>query len=412
MTRSLNAKEINKYLQDYCVQNTKGAGLFRMRQIMEVLGSPQESIKIIHIAGTSGKTSTSYYLADMLTKSGLKVGLSVSPYVDTVTERIQINMKPIDEKIFVDEANDLLNILFTNNIKPTYFEFMTSLMYWIFSKVDLDYAVVEVGIGGALDTTNVAQSSDKVCVITDIGMDHMDMLGNTIDSITKNKAGIIHSDNHAFMYSQGDLVDSVIGKRVKEVGAKLYTIKEGLINPHYDLVGYQARNWYLAHEVYEYLLLRDKFSVIDEAGLNSNAMIQVPGRMDEVFYGDYHLIFDGAHNPQKMSALVDSLKVKFGNYPMTVLLSVKEGKDLSSILEELKEITDNLVITNFDHKDDYPTHSVNGQLIKKLAIDIGMNNVVVEPDYELAFKNALESKQKVLITGSFYLVSIIRDLIK
>lgn len=192
MASSTKLEALDKYIQNYCSPVKRNSGLLVMKHIMGLLGNPHDSLNIVHIAGTSGKTSTAYYLADMLTKSGLKVGLSVSPYVDIVTERFQFNMLPISEKMFSNKANELIDTLKKEKIRPSYFEFMTAFTYWIFAYLEVDYAVIEVGIGGTQDSTNVAQSKNKICVITDIGMDHMEILGNTIERISENKAGIIH----------------------------------------------------------------------------------------------------------------------------------------------------------------------------------------------------------------------------
>jgi dihydrofolate synthase/folylpolyglutamate synthase len=145
--------------------------LDRMEQLMDYLGNPQNRLSVIHIAGTSGKTSTSYYIAALLHATGKTVGLSVSPHIDTIAERAQIDLRPLEESDYCEQLGIFLELIEKSGIQPSYFEVLVAFMYWLFDRRGVDYAVVEVGLGGLLDGTNVVDRSDKVCVITDIGFD-------------------------------------------------------------------------------------------------------------------------------------------------------------------------------------------------------------------------------------------------
>ena len=155
-----------------------------MKALMEHLGNPQNQLRVLHVAGTSGKTSTAYYCAALLKEAGKKVGLSVSPHVDTVNERLQINGQPMPEAEFCKVLSEFLDVVAESGIKPSYFELLVAMTYWEFARQKVDYAVIEVGLGGLRDGTNVIERADKVCLITDIGLDHTEILGHTLTKIT------------------------------------------------------------------------------------------------------------------------------------------------------------------------------------------------------------------------------------
>src|SRR5574344_2950696 len=165
--------------------------LDRMKLLMEYLGNPQDDLKVIHVAGTSGKTSTTYYIRALLQASSLKTGLTISPHIATIRERIQINGELVEEDSFVDYFNEFYDGVQGFDPKPTFFELVTAFAYWVFKKEKVDYAIIETGLGGRLDATNVVERTDKVSIITPIGFDHTDILGNTLKSIAGEKAEII-----------------------------------------------------------------------------------------------------------------------------------------------------------------------------------------------------------------------------
>ena len=174
-------------------------GLDRVRHLLKLLGNPQEKIKIIHIAGTSGKGSTAYILSNLIRSQNFKVGLTVSPHLLDIRERIQINNTLIDKKIFTKNLNDIAEKVKEIDTKKygqlTYFELLTVLAFYTFYKEEVDYAVVETGLGGLLDATNVVTSENKICVITKIGFDHTHILGKRLTDIALQKAGIIQKNN-------------------------------------------------------------------------------------------------------------------------------------------------------------------------------------------------------------------------
>lgn len=390
--------------------------LERMRPLMEALGNPQQRLKIIHIAGTSGKTSTAYYITSLLNRAGLKTGLTVSPHVDSVAERIQINLQPLSETEFAGALSEFLGILKKTGIEPTYFELLVGLAYWYFEKRKVDYAVIETGMGGLQDGTNIADNPDKVCVITDIGLDHMHVLGNTVPEIARQKAGIIYEHNQVLMNRQPAEVMEVFEDWVEKHSAELAVIdeaaQEGFTGNHtfQTLPEFQRRNWTLAYQAFLYLRKRDGLPELSPKEIYASMLAHVPGRMDEVKFGGKTIIMDGAHNEQKTEALISSFEGLYPNLKVPVLLSLKEGKEFQAVLPKLISVASELIITEFEGRQDLPVRSIAAIQLEKAAKQAGFEHVTSEPDQERAFKLFLSKINSVgLITGSFYLLGQLRD---
>ena len=194
--------------------------LENMRQLMNKLGNPQDSFKVIHVAGTSGKTSTVYYLSALLQAAGQTVGLTVSPHVDEVNERVQINLKPLPEKSFCQELGNFIDLVKQTSIKPTYFELLVAFAYWIFAKQKVDYAVVEVGLGARFDATNVLPAPEAA-LITNISLEHTRYLGKTVESIAWEKSHIIKPGTICVTGTSGDAL-KIVRTACARAGAKLH----------------------------------------------------------------------------------------------------------------------------------------------------------------------------------------------
>lgn len=416
-------KQANERLAAYVPQVKELLGkdvtLERMIPLMQILGNPQDKLKIIHVAGTSGKTSTSYYIASLLHASGKKVGLTVSPHLDSVTERVQINLEPINDKEFCNALTEFLQIIDKYQPAPTYFELLIAFAYWYFAKAKVDYAVIETGLGGMQDATNVAGKSDKICVITDIGFDHMHVLGNTLEEIAEQKAGIIKPKNQVFMYKQDAEVNEVF-KRVSSKNKAILTALEEqtersnimIPNDLLQLPLYQQRNWLLAYKVWEFIEQRDGLVAPSWEDMLKTLKQTVPGRMDTVNIKNKTLIMDGAHNEQKMQAFVSSFEQRYPGMKAAILLAMKQGKEYQAVLPILKPICNTLIITSFNTLQDLPINSINPQILANSAKKIGITNIESEPEPIKALDLLLQKPEKLLIaTGSFYLLSCIRPSI-
>ncbi len=384
-------------------------------QLMEHLGNPQETFKIVHVAGTSGKTSTAYYTAALLQAAGKKVGLTVSPHVDEVNERVQINLTPMPEAEFCRELSDFLQIVEDSGIKTTYFELLTAFMYWEFARQGVDYAVVEVGLGGLLDATNVVSRADKVCVITDIGLDHMRVLGQIIPEIAFQKAGIIQLHNPIFCYRQAEEIMDVIRRMAIKKQADLHTIEPSNDASFDFLPLFQQRNFGLALYVVQFVLARDNLPELPIAQIEKAAHTYVPGRMETLSIAGKTLIMDGAHNAQKMHALVESIRIRYPDQPVAVLLSFvaeREGR-VESGITELSKIAHDIIITTFEGGQDTPHGSVDPKDIVAACEKVHFTAHETVPDIKAAVTTLLKRPEPILlVTGSFYMLSHVRPLLK
>lgn len=419
MTHIRTIQEVEKVLARYIPLSRTITGrditLGRMKILMDAISNPQRSLRIIHVAGTSGKTSTAYYIAALLSQAGYRTGVTVSPHVDSVTERLQINLVPLGESEFGAELEELLGLI-PPEIEPTYFELLIALAYWYFAKVGVDYAVVETGMGGLQDGTNVADNPDKLCIITDIGYDHMHILGSSLSEIAEQKAGIIHARNNVLMYRQPDVVIGVVQDRCRVVGAELHFHNQAELEEEFKypelldtLPDFQKRNFLLAHQAYIALMERDNLKQLENVDIKAAIKTDVPGRMDKRVIGGKTIIQDGAHNEQKMEALVGSYLKEFGKTKATVLLSLKQGKEHENVLPLLLPITDTLIICGFSSIQDTPLNSIDPARLSEAAKKVGFKNVVLADDANDAYDRLMSTMDKVgIITGSFYLIGILR----
>ena len=394
----------------------KDITLERMHPIMTAIGNPEKRLRVIHIAGTSGKTSTTYYISSLLAAAGKKVGVTVSPHIDSIAERIQVNLKPLDENTFCKELGEFLDILESKNeVALSYFELLVAFAYWYFDKIGVDYAVIETGLGGMHDATNVAAEPDKICVITDIGYDHMQILGHTLPEIASQKAGIIHSGSAAYMYQQDMEIMRPVETRAAGVHASLASFSESSLRKQYaspalgGLPPFNQRNWLLARAVYEAVRQRDSLPKLDDALIKQSLATYIPARMDSVLVDGKTVVMDGAHNGQKMQAFLEGFKAQYPGVRPAVLLSLKSGKEYDSVVPLLAGIADSVIITSFHVSNDMYFTSMDLQQLADSAKQAGIKNVTVEPDQNAAFNLLLSQAGKtVVVTGSFYLIAQLR----
>ncbi|TAH32523.1 hypothetical protein EYC59_05800 [Candidatus Saccharibacteria bacterium] len=383
--------------------------LDRMRKLMDLLGNPQDTYKVVHVAGTSGKTSTSYYVAALLGSAGKKVGLTVSPHVSEINERVQVDLVPLSEKEYCQELSEFLRLIEPFPIRPTYFELLVAFAYWEFARQKVEYAVVEVGLGGLLDGTNVVQRRDKVCVITDIGLDHVNVLGSDLVSIAAQKAGIILRENDVFVHVQPEEVMQVFRNVVDDKDAKLHVVTEDKIAGS-DLPPFQQRNWTLAKAAFDFVAERDGLPALHTSTEGETQHTVVPGRMETVRIGDKTVILDGAHNAQKLGALSVALREQFGEEPVAALVGMMDDKEeyLKAALAELDSIH-SLIATKINLGQDVPRQALSPETIRVLAQEAGIQHTEIVAEPTEALQRLLKRPERVLlITGSLYLVSMLR----
>lgn len=410
--RSLD--EVTKALLTYSPPQLKGNyTLERMRCLMDYLDNPQDELRIVHIAGTSGKTSTAYFIRGMLEAAGQKTGLTVSPHIVAINERVQISGRPLEQAAFLQYINQFLPLVAQSGLKPTYFELLIALAYWIFAREKVDYAIIETGLGGLLDATNITSRFDKLCVISDIGLDHTEILGTTLAAIARQKAGIIAVNNHLILQRQNSQVAEVITTIAIRQHASVQMVADYAAAP--DLAEFQKRNWALAQAAYNYLENRDNLPKLTQSQIIGVSRQTPPGRWEIHHYGDKTIILDGAHNPQKLMALHDAL-VAAHIPPTAVMANLTNAPDskLATSLDVLRSFATHLIIPEFSAGQDLKSRrSFSANHFSKIAKQQGVKSIDIHPKIADAFQALLSRPEKTLIiTGSLYLVSLVRPFVR
>jgi len=409
------------------------SGLKRQLFLLECLGNPQNRYPVIHLAGTSGKGSTASYISRLLVGHGFKVGLTISPHLFDVRERIQINNQPISRKDFVALLNKVIPAIekTKNNGfgNPTYFEIMVAIFYLSFYLHQVDYAVVETGMGGLLDSTNVVTSKNKIAVITRLGLDHTGILGNTISEIAWQKAGIIHPKNIIVSPWQYKNTRLVLDQSAKTNQSPLYYVKKGTNykNIHLQKNGliydfnfdglsfsklflntialYQVENSALALGVLKIISHREGFKIDQNIIKKTLSNFKFAGRMNIFNVKNSNqkpttIIFDGAHNPQKMLGFVKSLKFSFPGKQFIFVVAFKQKKEAKKMLKEIIPLADKIILTGFGTDNSQTIFRLIG-ILKSL----NFNQYRVVNDPVLAVKTAADESTLVAVTGSLYLLS-------
>ena len=338
-------------------------GLERIRAILELMGNPQKKIKCVHVAGTNGKGSVCAILSTILTEAGYKTGLFTSPHIFKYTERIQIDGKQIDEDVFVEKFFKIQELSEKNNIHLTEFEILTAVMFEYFAENNVDFAVIEVGLGGKYDSTNVIEK--PLCsIITTIDLDHTERLGDTIEKIAEEKAGII-KPNCPVVLNASNKGFNVI---------KSHTVEDQLIIAHEFSLGemslkgfHQQEN--LALAVSSLLLLVPDIKIVTI----QNAIKKVVHHRIFEFFADKKLLVDGAHNPNGISILRQNLDIYFKDYNLRFIFGCLKNKDYPKMVDILFKEGDEIYFNHFNHANTatyeelsfvckYPSKEYNGNL--------------------------------------------------
>lgn len=416
MNHQSSIKTIQQLLAGHIAEMHRTTGkdltVERMRPILACLDNPHHSLRVIHVAGTSGKTSTAYYIADLLMRRGCRIGLTVSPHIDSITERVQIDGRPLFADYFLEQLVAVLERLERVDFQPTYFEVLIALALWCFQREGVAYAVLETGLGGRFDATNIADSPGKVAVITDIGLDHMAILGNTVRDIAWQKAGIIHPGNHVFMYRQTPEIYDTIRRQVQAAGhgAQLHCVEP---RPLPGMPLFQGRNWTLAYEVVQFLAERDGLDGLSAAAISSSQALTIPGRLNVFRYQQRTIVVDGAHNEQKMTALIATLRAQYPKQEFAVIAGFKQGKEYESALLKLSTLTSQFVAVPIADN-----HAVFIRSVPPAEISLFLSKHCSIPttvgrdlSHALEILSKTPARQPILITGSLYLAAQARAVL-
>ena len=341
-------EETLQYLQfDNWAQSAPG--LARSRELLGLLGDPQKKLKFVHIAGTNGKGSTAAMLAAVLQSAGYRTGLYTSPHLLRFHERMRVNGEEIDDKSLITLTNTVRRAAAQMREMPTGFEIMTAIAFLYFVQERCDIVSLEVGLGGRIDSTNVIPAPE-VCVVMNIGLEHTAILGDTLEKIAAEKCGIIKRGAHAVLFGQTEGVEAVAREKCTQEGVALtVTAQEKLERISSSLDGqvfkYRGRGPYHLRLLGEYQLLnaltvidtctalrsRGWEKLTDEAIDSGLSAARWPGRL-ELLRRSPDFIVDGAHNPQCVDALMDSLAALYSGKKLIFLTGVLRDKDWQQML--------------------------------------------------------------------------------
>jgi dihydrofolate synthase / folylpolyglutamate synthase len=482
----------------------------KQTRFLNLIANPHLGLKVIHIAGTSGKGSTVTILADILLSQKFKVASSVSPHIGDICERFQLNGKSISKEKFLVYFNKIIpaiNQMTSEGESPSYFEILTALQFLVAQNEKMEYIITEVGMGGKYDATNIF-IPNKLCVINSIGLDHVAILGNTLVEIAGQKAGIIQANNQAIALSQSLEINNVFINQANQMkgdldfvipdfcyeNVKLYEgktyfsyIDQNLLDRQIALgmLGkYQAANASLALRASETLSERDNWTIdwgrlqhqlqttkligrfeVVKVEVEATAVAKIPinkktvegkfplakgvagdsltgvtlvsnhienqnpsdkifrSAQDDKFLKENQdttnssgktLIFDGAHNPQKMQAFISSLVEYYPNAKFDFLLAFKKGKDVEQMIDEIlkhKDKINKIILTKFDGLQDTQLESQSIEEIKTYLTNQAFENYEICKELNLAYQSICQNPQTVgVITGSLYLISAIKSL--
>ena len=408
-------------------------GLKKVEKLLEYLDNPQDKLKIIHVGGTNGKGSVCAMLSSILTGAGYEVGLNTSPHLSEFTERITINGQQISKTSVIEYANLMQEVRERVNAETdlgyaTYFEVVTAMALKYFADNDVDYVVLEVGLGGTFDATNIVKP--LITVLTNIALDHTEHLGTTLTSVAENKAGIIKQKIPVITSNNNQEVLDVIVHTCKQQQCELirigkdveYTIIKsgqkglrmdyhGLNNNYSDLqvplLGqHQGDNAALAITTIELLKNQYNMNIPEQAIREGLKSTHWPGRL-EIMQESPLVLLDGAHNPAGAQALKEALAL-FDYEKLYLVFGCSEEKDIKDLLEPLLPLANKMIITQSGVR-----RAAKPKLILKNIPKYDIEKVVITP-VKAAVKTALSEageKDLICICGSLFVVGEARELL-
>ncbi|MFV0394158.1 MAG: bifunctional folylpolyglutamate synthase/dihydrofolate synthase [Coprobacillaceae bacterium] len=388
-------------------QKNRVYSLDNLKKYMNDCGNPQYQLPCIHIGGTNGKGSTTNYVKEVLQVAGYKVATFTSPTLQSRLEAIRINEINITDETMVRFANQYVDTWLKYELSMFEIEVCIAILYFLESNVDI--AIFEVGLGGTLDATNIVKP--LVAANTNIGLDHVDYLGNTYQEIAYNKGGII-KDNIDFITGETKVEClEVFEKLCEEHHSQLYQVQkishiedgENVKYQYRDLhitlqtpALYQVKNSALAIEILLYLKENNNFNFTIEQLLHGLYQAKWAGRFETISKHP-HIIIDGAHNKEGMEAFLEGAK-KYSN--CKIIFSALRDKDTHSMIEYLLRLSSDIIVCEFEH--------VRAADVETLANGFP---VKIEKDYRKAIDEAMQHQGTIFITGSLYFIALARSYI-
>lgn len=368
-------------------------GLENITKILSYLNNPQSNYKSIHVAGTNGKGSVCLMIERILSQADYKVGLYSSPHLVSITERIKIGENEISKKDFAKYMTEIADLIEKTGIRLTYFEIITVMCFKYFNDKNVEFAVIETGLGGRLDATNVLE--DKVCVITNVSFDHEHILGNTLLDIAKEKFGIIKKNNVVITGIEDEALLSELKKVCKEKNAKISPPDKGDLGGSI-LTGYQLKNAQIAIKT---IMSNVECRMSDDLIKNALSNFSFPGRMQKINYKQKQIILDGAHNLAGILELEKSLKKD--KRKKLLIFGVLKDKNYKQMTDYLFKYFDKVVFTS----DFYQQRSldVENPLNPPSQGDFSKIKIIKKMSDVIKYLDKV-SYEVIYVTGSLYLV--------
>ena len=404
--------EVEEWLHSRIGLNFR-SGLGRMQRAVDLLGNPEKTYPIIHVTGTNGKGSTIAFMRELFVAHGKKVGTFTSPHIISINDRICINGQPIADEDFIRTANQVKEMektLLETHDHLSFFELLTLIALLYFKEQDVDLVLLEVGIGGLLDTTNVV--TGEIAVITSIGLDHQETLGDSLEEIAEQKAGIFKAGKKAVIAKLNAEAEPVCQKRAKELDVDFYqagedfTLKAGNFSSRIEsfsqleigLEGaYQQENAALALQTFLLFMASREEGVEEELVRQALQETHWAGRLERI---RPYIYLDGAHNLPALTRLVEFIQGKIQQgYQVRILFGALKRKDYQGMLgylsEQLPQVE--LKVTGFDYQGSLDEKDVAGyDLISSYS------------DFIREFEEKANDQDLLFVTGSLYFISEVR----
>ena len=419
---------IQEYIQNLLAGKsqvkTENQSVKKMKKIMEKLGNPQHKLKYIHVTGTNGKGSVIEMLNSILVNANLKVGKFISPHLVCYNERISINGEYIKDEEIQEIFEEVQPIIEKENIELNFFEFFTMIAFIYFYKQNVDIALMEVGFGGLYDSTNIIHP--MISVISSIGYDHMKILGNTLEEIARQKAGIIKENSETVYMEQESNINQIIAETCEEKNNILHMVKQSEIKnqrlksdmeifdykQYYDIEvnlkgKKQIQNAALVLECCD--ILNKKGYILSEEVIKNGLKSVIHKARFEVIHQNPTMIFDGGHNEQAIENLKETIELYYKNAKKIFVISVLKSKDYQKIIEDILDKDNVYIFTDGNDKNLFTDKHLMYEYAKKLNDKAEM--------YEMELEKAIQfCKDRMnhvsFVIGSFYVYDDIKKFLK
>ena len=418
--------DVQAYIQNLLEEKpkvkTENQSVEKMKRIMEKLGNPQDNLKYIHVTGTNGKGSVIEMLNSILTKSNLKVGKFISPHLVCYNERISINGEYIRDEEIQEIFEEVQSIIEDENIELNFFEFFTMIAFIYFYKQNVDIVLMEVGFGGLYDSTNIIHP--MISIISSIGYDHMKILGNTLEEITKQKAGIIKENSETVYMEQEPNINHIIAETCEEKHNTLHMVKQSEIKNQrlkndreiFDYKQYhdievnlkgkrQIQNAALVLECCD-ILNKNGYFLSEEMIKNGLKTVIHKARF-EVIHQNPTMIFDGGHNEQAIENLKETIDLYYKNAKKIYVISVLKSKDYHKIIEDILDKDNVYIFTDGNDKNLFTDKHLMYEYAQKRNDKAEM--------YKMELEEAIQfCKEKTdcvsFVIGSFYIYDDVKKI--